>query len=34
MAWRSYGDEEETNLDAATRLATLSKLLEDRYPNE
>jgi hypothetical protein len=25
---------EETNLDAATRLATLSKLLDDRRPND
>ena len=25
---------EETNLDAATRLATLSKLLDDRHPRE
>jgi hypothetical protein len=25
---------EETNLDAATRLATLSKLLDDRHPPE
>jgi hypothetical protein len=25
---------EETNLDAATRLAALSKLLEDRHPHE
>ena len=25
---------EETNLDAATRLAALSKFLEDRNPNE
>lgn len=25
---------EETNLDAATRLATLTKLLDDRHPRE
>ena len=25
---------DETNLDAATRLAALSNLLEDRHPNE